>query len=85
MNDHTCKAVIMKNQNGIREYEFVKQGTEIECEAYLFNILFPSDTTKDLKRLKCNDGRLYSVKRFISERQEWIEVKYLMIYYGEKN
>lgn len=84
-SDHTCKAIIMKTQAGLDELEFVKQGTEIECEAYLFTVLLPSDTTKDLKRLECNDGSLFSVKKFIGGSQEWVEIKYLIMYYSEND
>ena len=82
--DVTCKAIVMRTQGGLDELEIVKYGTETECEAYLFRNLFPSDITKDLTRLECNDGSLYSVRKFVGGTSEWVEMKYLIMYFSEK-
>lgn len=77
------KAIVMRTQGGLDELEVVKHGTDIECEAFLFNVIFPSDTVKDLNRLESNDGRLYSVKKFVPDISKWVEVKYMIQYFNE--
>lgn len=54
--------------------EIVKFGTKEECDAYLFNVVRPSDLIRNLKKIDCDNGYSFSIEKM--ERGEWIKRTY---------
>ena len=66
-------------ENSLEHLEVKKIGTGTECEAFLFDILMPSEHCRNLKTLPSNDGYCYQVERF--RGNEWCtEIWYLLFY-----
>ena len=82
----TTTAIVIRTtpENSLENLDVKKIGTETECEAFLFNILMPSESCRNLKTLPSNDGYCYQVERFYGN--EWhTEIWHLLFYYDNNN
>ena len=80
-------AIVLRTDAGLNELEVVKSGTEIECLGYLADTILPSENTKNVKRLECDNGRMFSVEKKMFGQVvggEWKEYKYLYLSFSEK-
>jgi len=75
--------IVLRTAGDLDELQVVKLGTTEEVEAYLFNKLMPSDFTKNLKVLPCEDGYMYSVE--IMESGEWHPYKFILLFHSTRS